>query len=308
MNSSHNLPHRSLPFTKALSASGALHFLLGSALLGTIGVFVHEAHTDPVTTTWFRCAFGLIGLSLWMKLRGHTPYLKLTRATGPWIIAAGALMVINWLLFFAAIERTSAGVAVLLFNVQPMWLLLLGAIFLREKIGGRRVAAVMTAIAGLALATGIGEQTAFNAQQPGYWLGVAFCLIGAMVMAAVTLIAGRLRKLPAGVLAWWQCAIGTVTLWVWPTRHGWPSPGVNWLWLAGLGAIHTGLAYTLLYKGMARLPMGRIAVFQFVYPAVAIGIDLLFLGQRMSGMQMAGIVVVFGAICFAERTGRRAHA
>ena len=55
----------------------------------------------------------------------------------------------------------------------------------------------------------------------------------------------------------------------WPFLHGWPAPGPSWGWLAGLGAIHTGLAYVVLYAGMARLETSRIALLQFVYPAAA---------------------------------------
>jgi len=87
-------------------------------------------------------------------------------------------------------------------------------------------------------------------------------------------------------------------------QHGWPAWGMSWAWLAGLGLIHTGLAYTLMYIGMARLHTARIAVFQFVYPALAIVIDWLVLDQRLSGVQIAGIALMSAAIWFAER-GRR---
>jgi drug/metabolite transporter (DMT)-like permease len=107
--------------------------------------------------------------------------------------------------------------------------------------------------------------------------------------------------MPAGILAWWQCAVGTMLLWVWPMQHGWPAWGMSWAWLAGLGLIHTGLAYTLMYIGMARLDTARIAVFQFVYPAVAIVIDWLVFDERLSGVQMAGIALMSVAMWFAER-------
>ncbi|SAL00914.1 DMT family transporter [Caballeronia ptereochthonis] len=285
--------------------SGALSFVLGCALLGTIGVFVYEAHADPLTATWFRCTFGLLGLTLWVMLRRQTRHLRLTRATAPWVLCAGALMVLSWGLFFSAIERTSAGVAIVLFHVQPMWVLLLGALWLKEPIGRRRIASVSAAMLGLVLATGMAERTASGTLVPGYWRGVVLCLVGAFCMACVTIIAKRLRDVPAGILAWWQCAIGTLTLWIWPVQRGWPAWGMSWLWLAGLGAIHTGIAYTLIYGGMARLNTGRIAVFQFVYPAVAIVVDWLFFDQRLSGMQSSGIMLMSVAIGFAERAPRR---
>jgi drug/metabolite transporter (DMT)-like permease len=305
MNTNQQIHDATAGFAAARPTTGAWPFVLGCALLGTIGVFVHEAHADPLTATWFRCAFGLIGLTLWLTLRRQTRYLRLTRATGPWILAAGSLMVLSWGLFFTAIERISAGVAVVLFHVQPMWVLVLGALCLKESIGRRRIGAVSAATLGLVLATGIVEHTAGGGDGKDYGSGVVLCLVGAFCMACVAIIARRLRELPPGILAWWQCAIGTLTLWLWPMQHGWPAPGASWLWLAGLGVIHTGLAYTLMYSGMARLNAGRIAVFQYVYPVVAIVVDWLFFGQRMSGTQLAGIAIMCVAICFAERAPGR---
>lgn len=293
-------------------ASGTLPFVAGCALLGTIGVFVHEAHADPLTATWFRCAFGLLGLTLWVALRRQTRSLRLTRTTGAWILAAAVLMVAAWALFFGAVERISAGVAIVLFHVQPLWVLVLGALWLKEPVGRHRFAAVGAAMVGLALATGVPEHlrltgagTAAGASRPGYWSGVAACLAGALCTAGVTLIARRLRATPPGVLAWWQCAVGTLALWLWPMERGWPVWGASWGWLAGLGLIHTGLAYTLMYVGMAGLNTGRIAVFQFVYPAVAIVIDWLFFHQRLDALQLAGIALMSVAIALAGREPRR---
>lgn len=281
-------------------STGAWPFVLGCALLGTIGIFVKNAHADPLTVTWFRCAFGLLVLTGWVALRRQTRLLRLTRTTGPWVLVAGSLMVLSWALFFSAIERMSVGVAIVLFHFQPMWVLVLGALLLKEPIGRRRIGAVSVAMVGLVLATGIAEHPAGDVPQ-GYWLGVAFCLVGAFCMACVTIIARHLRDLPAGILAWWQCAIGTLTVWIWPMRHGWPGLGVSWLWLAGLGIIHTGLAYTLIYIGMARLNTGRIALFQFVYPAVGVFIDWLCFAQHLSRLQLMGIALMAAAIWFAER-------
>jgi drug/metabolite transporter (DMT)-like permease len=290
---------------KTEARSGLPAFALGGALLGTIGVFVAGAGTGPVTTTWFRCAFGLVGLTVWMVARGSARALLPRRRDLPWVVAAGGLMVAAWGLFFFAIARTSTGVAVVLFHLQPLWVLVLGAAVLREAIGARQIASVCAAVFGLVLAAGVLEHAApfgaGNEVTRGYWLGVAACLVGAFCMAVVTIIVRRLGALPTGQLAWWQCAIGSVALMFWPIQAGWPGLGVSWLWLAGLGLIHTGLAYALIYEGTARLAAGRIAVLQFIYPAVAILIDWWYFGQTLSGAQLAGIVVMTITIGFAER-------
>lgn len=291
--------------TPAGPLSGVLPFVLGSACLGTIGVFVHQAAVDPLTATWFRCAFGWLGLSAWIRLRGPWRMLRPDRADALRVLAASALMVLAWWLFFFAIARTSTGVAVVLFHLQPMWVLLLGRWWLREPVGRRRLVWVGIAMLGLMLATGVLEPILANQapdhRPPGYLLGIAACLVGAACTAGVTLLAKDLRRMPSGGLAWWQCALGTLVLWVWPVQQGWPPWGAAWAWLAGLGWIHTAVAYTLLYAGMTRMTSGRIAVWQFAYPAVAILIDGLYFDQRLGLVQWVGMVLMVVAIVAAER-------
>ena len=295
---------------EGVATSGAFAFLAGNALLGTIGVFVHYASTNPLTATWFRSVFGLLCLTLWLWQRRQMNHLRLNRETGPWILLAGALMVASWALFFDAITRTSAAVAIVLFHFQPMWVLLLGSLWLKEAVGRQRIVAVAAAMGGLVLATGLPEHIAVvgqddGGQRPGYWVGVVACLIGAFCTACVTIIARKLRDVPPGVVAWWQCAIGSAALWIWPLTKGWPPTGTSWIWLAGLGLVHTGLAYTLIYAGMARLSTARVAVLQFVYPAVAILLDWLVFDRKLSGYQLAGVVVMAVAILLAERSPRK---
>ncbi|WP_213956514.1 DMT family transporter [Variovorax sp. dw_954] len=289
----------------AASNRGLLAFVSGGVLLGTLGVFVQEAHAHPLTTTWFRCAFGLLGLTLWSAARGQLGTLLPPRKAWVPVLAAAGLMVAGWVLFFAAIERTSIGVATVLFHIQPLWVLVLGAWWLGEAVAPGRLAAVLVAMAGLTMATGLLDP-AFGSGHAGgevvstdYWVGVGLCLIGAFLTACVTVIARRLRDLGPITLAWWQCAVGTVAFAAWPMIHGWPAFGTAWGWLIGLGIIHTGLAYVLLYGGMAHLATDRIAVLQFIYPAVAIGIDWLVYGHALGPVQLAGVALMAGALWFA---------
>ncbi len=150
--------------------------------------------------------------------------------------------------------------------------------------------AALVALLGLALATGLLDGPAAGAVgSPGYLLGLALCLGGSFSYACVTLIAKSVPAVSSLALAGWQCLVGMVALAWWPLRQGWPAAGPAWAWLAGLGVIHTGLAYAVLYGGMARLPAGRIAVLQFVYPAAALATDGWVYGRMPSAVQAAGM-------------------
>lgn len=269
----------------------------GGLLLGTLGVFVEEAGQHPLTAVWFRCAFGLLALLLWGALNGRLGELRLRGASLAAALAAGALMVANWALFFAAITCTSIGVATVVFHVQPLWVLALGAWFLRERVTRRQVGAVLLALLGLALASGLLDGAAVgDAGSPSYVWGLLMCLGGSLSYAGVTLIAKSARHVSSFALAWWQCAVGALLLAAWPLTQGWPAWGAAWGWLAGLGVVHTGFAYVVLYAGMARLNTSRIALLQFVYPAAAVVMDWLVYGRTLSGVQLTGVALMAVAL------------
>ena len=232
--------------------------IAGGVLLGTIGVFVEEAGQHPLVTVWFRCAFGALALLAWCLATGRGQQLFL-HGRARWVACAtGVLMVLNWALFFAAIPRTSIAVATVIFHIQPIWVIVFGALFLREAVSPTQWLATLAALGGLVLTTGLLDGTAGVAAASStgggsYVAGVLMCLGG--VFHPVVVVAVRI------VLA----GVGPTALW--------PQQGAAWGWLLGLGVLHTGLAYVVLFAGMSRLGLGRIAVLQFVYPLTAVLVD-----------------------------------
>lgn len=289
------------PQSASHAQHGLLAFVAGNVVLGTVGVFVHQAGADPWTATWFRCAFGCLGLGLWLAATGRLPQLRLARVDVAWVLASGGLLVLGWGLFFAAMRHVPAGMATLLFHLQPLWLLLLGPVVLGEAVDASSWRAVGLAMLGLVLASGVAQSGLGAGQGASAWWGVLLCLMGSWCTAGVSISARKLQALPAAALAWWHCALGSVALLAWPMAQGWPAWGSSWAWLAGLGLVHTALAYGLMYAGMARLPAGRIARLQFIYPAVALTLDWAVYGQRLGGLQLLGVGVMAWAIWRAER-------
>lgn len=273
-------------------------------LLGTVGIFVEEAGQHPATTVWFRCVFGLLALLAWGALTGRWRELAGLRRRGlAAVTGAGVLMVTSWGLFFAAIPLCSIAVSTVVFHLQPFWLLAMGSLVLRERVTRAQWAAAGVALVGLALASGLADHDgAWWAGRDGYVLGLAFSLAGSVVYAGAGLIAKTEgERVGSFALSAGQCAVGAVALVAWPLLHGLPAWGTAWAWLAGLGVLHTGLAYVLLYAGMARLATGRIAVLQFVYPATAVLVDWTVYGRALSPLQMAGVGLIGVALWTLRR-------
>ncbi|WP_336695724.1 DMT family transporter [Delftia acidovorans] len=280
----------------AQETRGQWLMIAGGVLLGTVGVFVQEAGQHPLVTVLFRCAFGALALLAWGMATGRVRELRVRGTSWAVVAATGLLMVLNWALFFAAIPLTSIGVATIVFHIQPVWIMLFGALVLREAVAPRQAAAMLAALLGLVLTTGLLGGSGAVAWGPGYVSGLLMCLAGSLCYAAVTILAKTEKVVTPFALAWWQCAVGTVLLlWV-PLVHGGPQAPSSWAWLAGLGVLHTGLAYAILFAGMARLTLGRIAVLQYVYPLTAIVLDWAVYGRALDAVQLAGVGLMAGAL------------
>ncbi|WP_394837013.1 DMT family transporter [Pendulispora rubella] len=276
--------------TERAGRHGTALMVAGGAVLGTVGLFVEQAGQAPFTAVWFRCVFGAAALWLWGVLRKRDAELRLRGRALVAAVATGLLMTANWALFFAALDRVSIAVATVVFHVQPIWVMAAGVLWLGEPFSRVRAFATGLALAGLVLATGLLED--HGTVSAGYVVGLLMCLGGSVAYAGVTLIAKMATGASSFALAWWQCVVGAIVLGWWPLAHGLPPLGAAWGWLAGLGVIHTGLAYVLLYAGMSLLPASRIAVLQFVYPGCAVVMDWLVYDRALSTAQTVGMLLI----------------
>ena len=299
------------PANATRERDGQWLLIAGGVLLGTIGVFVEEAGQHPLITVWFRCAFGALALLSWCLATGRGRDLLLTGRSRWVACATGVLMVVNWALFFAAIPRTSIAVATVIFHVQPIWVLVFGALFLREAVSRGQWLATAAALGGLVLTTGLLDSAAGSATGSyggsyvgSYIAGLLMCLGGSLCYAAVTLLANTQKSISPFAMALWQCLVGAVALAWAPFVLGWPQHASAWAWLLGLGVLHTGLAYVVLFAGMARLGLGRIAVLQFVYPLTAVLVDWAVYGRTLSPVQLAGVALMAAALWTIRRPGR----
>lgn len=288
--------------TASRERQGTLLVAAAGVILGTNGIFVLEAAQHPITTVAFRCAFGALTLLAWGLFSKRLPELRLTGMPLLGAIASGVLIAASMALHNAAIPRTSIGVSTVIFHIQPFGTMALAAWLLGEKITPRQIGAAVIAFIGLTLATGV-INSLISGESPShdYMVGLLLSLVGSLAMAGFTLLAKAMKSVTSFALTWWQCFIGALaTIW-WPMIDGWPVTHQSWAWLIGLGAIHSGLAYVLMYSGFAKLSTGRIAVLQFVYPMTAFVIDGLVYGHTLTMSQIFGLSMMGAAIWSIKR-------
>ena len=274
----------------------------GGLLMGTIGIFVEEARLGALTLVFFRCFFGMLALAAYCTWKGWLTRSQIkrqfTRRTFALAFVSGVLMVTQWVGFFDSIHRTSIAVATVVFHVQPFWVVLMGAALFDERLGADRLGWIAIAFVGLVLASGVLAES-HVADHPRYLIGLAEALGGSVLYASVTLIAKSLRDFRPHLLTLTQCAVGSICLpliapFVAPLELVHIAPA-QWGWLVGMGVLHTGLSYVLIYGALPKLTTPVIAVLLFIYPLTAIAVDAIVYGRALSLLQLSGMVLIVTA-------------
>ena len=262
------------------------------AISGTTGYFVLISGQPPLSIVLYRCAFAVPILAVVCWMLGYFRRDLLTPRVMLWAGLGGLAIVSNWILLFAAFPRASISMATAVYQTQPFMLVILGSIFLKEKLDGWKMAWLGLAFAGLLLILQVAPSVVV---QPGaYGVGIAMAIGAALLYAVASLIIKRLKGTPPHLIALVQVGVGLVVAGPMVFWQGLPTPVTvaSWGSLAALGILHTALVYILLYGAIQKLPTTAVASLSFVYPAVAVGVDLLVLEQSLALVQVAGIILI----------------
>lgn len=265
---------------------------MSSAMLvsGTIGWFVVASGQPVMQVVFWRCAFGAATLLLICAALGFLRRDIITLRQFAIAALGGVAIVANWLLLFASYSRASISIATAVYNTQPFMLVALGALFMRERLTLSKVAWLCLAFLGVLLIV----QARPNASYVGtdYFAGISMALGAAACYAVAAITTKMLKGVPPHLIALIQVTIGVIMLAPLGSLTALPTGAHAWGMLATVGVVHTGLMYILLYGAIQKLPTNLIGALSFIYPIVAIVVDLIAFGHKLHAIQLAGAAAI----------------
>ncbi|AHH93553.1 EamA family transporter [Kutzneria viridogrisea] len=276
--------------------------------MGPIGLLLRTAIAPALwgTTYLVTTEFLPAGHPMWIAALRALPAglvllaLRPGLPSGSWWLRSLLLGTLNFGAFFAllfvAAQRLPGGVAATLGATQPLLVLGLAALLLRERPHLAMVLAALVGVAGVSLLVLRGS-AAFDA------VGVAAGLGTAGVMALGMVLTRRWGR-PTGrdgmpvhqlTSTAWQLLGGAVVLvpLALLTEGGLPAIGLRELGgFAWLSLIGTALTYAVYFAGVHRLPAALTSLLSLASPVVATLLGWLVLGQSLGGPQLLGAGLV----------------
>jgi drug/metabolite transporter (DMT)-like permease len=277
---------------------GIAFMLAAMAILPFIDVlakYLGQAGVPILIVVWARALFGgLMTLPFALRVEGarafvpQRPLHHLARA----VLLFGATF-----LFFTALKHLPIADALAIFFVNPLVIVVLSALVLREKVGPRRWAAVAVGFLGtlIIIRPGMVEMN------PGtlYALGAGVALGSYFVMTRA--IAGAADAM---VLTFQTSAIGAglMTLALPFLWHA-PTP-VQWAMLAGLGVIAT-LGHVLITKAYEQAEASLLAPLAFTEIIMATVVGWWFFGDLPDNWTVLGVTILVASAIYISVRERR---
>jgi drug/metabolite transporter (DMT)-like permease len=296
----------------------------GAACISSSAVVMQLAGSSASVTALGRCGFALpvLGLLAWLERRraaaARLPVPLPVPLTGPvlapapapvmtprarWLARlAGVLLAADLIVWSHSISDIGAGLGTVVTNLQVVIVALLAWLVLGERPRRSLLVACPVMVGGLALVGGLASAGGYGAD-PG--LGAAFGIGVAVLYSGYILL---LRQAAAGapaVATLFQATVGATAaslvlgavLRDFRLGPAWPALG----WLLLLALTSQVLGWLLITVSMPRLPAWLVSALLLVQPAGSVALSALFLGERPSALQLAGVAAMLSGVVIATR-------
>jgi len=281
----------------------------GAACISTSAVVMRLAGSSASMTALGRAGFALpvLGLLTWLERRRGAACMT---ARSRWLARlSGVFLAADLILWSHAIDDIGAGLSTVVDNFQVVLVPLFAWTVLRERPHRRLVIAMPVMLGGLVLVGGLAGTGGYGSHPA---LGVAFG-IGVAVLYAVYILMLRQATGPGILTAHagrvpvaaplFEATVGTVAgslilgLALRDFRLGpaWPALG----WLVLLAMTSQVIGWLLITMSMPKLAAWLVSALLLVQPVGSLILGAVFLGERPSPVQFAGVAVMLGGVLIA---------
>jgi len=291
---------------------GYLIALASAAILSTTAIFIrHLTQTTqipPLVLALWRDVFVVVTLLPVLGL-ARPARMRVARVHLPFLVAFGFVLAVFNALWTLSVACNGAALATVLVYSSAAFSALLGRWILQEELGWPKWMAVACSLGGCFLVSGASNPAAWNANVLGIVTGVlsglayaAYSLMGRSasqrglcpwttllyIFGSATIVLLLVNLFPGGLMPGSAARPGDL-LWLGTSVRGW---GILFLLAAGPTVAGFGL-YLVSLRHLGASVANLVLTLEPAFTAV---VATLLLGERLSGIQVAGSVILMSGV------------
>lgn len=285
------------------AAGGSISILAAGILWGTMGLFVRGLSADGFTSMEIVAlrSFGAL-LFMFIGIFLYNRKLFKIRLKDCWCFIGTGILSLTFFNFcyFRTIMMTSMSVAAILLYTAPILVVLMSAVLFKEKLTGKKMAAMCIAFLGCAFVTGIVGGEGLILSPMGILIG-----LGSGLGYALYSIFGRYaleRGYQSMTISFYTFLFATIgTLFLVPVKDIAAKLAVgnvrnDVLLILGIAFFATVLPYILYTLGLSKVENGKASIMASIEPVVATLLGIIVFHESMTVTGIVGVLLVMGAI------------
>ena len=277
-----------------------LALISSMAIFATIGIFRKYIPLPSSTVAMARAVIGTIFLVVLILIRGSKISFESIKKNALPLCLSGAFLGFNWILLFEAYNYTSVATATLCYYMAPVILILISPIAFKEKLTLPKLLCVITAVAGMALVSGVFGTNGADTSAKGIALG----LCAAVFYASIVTCNKKLKDISAFDRTTVQLGISAIILvpytFIVEDFSAVQISPTTIILLTVVGVVHTGIAYALYFGCMDKLKTQTVALYSYIDPVGAVLLSAFLLKEPMGYLEIFGAVLILGATLISE--------
>ena len=273
------------------------YILIAASGWGVIGVFsrpMSAAGLSSLQTTLVRSVTVMVLMGALLLVKDRSLFRVKLRDF--WMFLGTGLVSIVFfnVCYFSTIQMTTLATASILLYTAPCFVMLMSAVFFKERITAQKLAALVLAFGGCVLVSGItGGAITPKALLTGVGAGFGYATYSIFGKVA-------LKKYHTFTVIFYTFVVSTVCLLPFAgagealailTHNGRAA-----LMALGLGIVSTFMPYVLYTTGLESVEAGKASVLAFAEPMVATLSGILVFHEQLHLMNALGIALIFAAI------------
>ncbi len=274
-------------------------FVISAALMwGTMGIFSRYFNSiglRAIDIVQLRISVALLLVGAYLLIF-HREKLRIKLRDVWCFLGTGILSLLFFsFCYFRAIEELTLSAAGVLLYTAPIFVMMMSIPLFKEKLSGKKIAALALAFAGCVLISGVGGEINAIGVIMGVLSGFFYALYSIFGRYAIN------RGYDSWTIVFYTflfCTLGCLFLsdkgLIINTVASASLP--TWLYLVGMGVITGFLPYLFYSKGLEAMESSRASILAFVEPAGGTVLGMIVFAEFPTVWGYAGILLVLSAI------------
>lgn len=263
-------------------------------------IFVRFGESDPIVIAAYRTLFATLMIIPLLYVERHSLSVKI-RDVGI-MLGIGVILAIHLGLWITSVTLTSVANSVILVQIHPIFVGVIGYIILREKQSSRSVLGIGLGFLGILVMTGLPSGSV-----PQERLGDIMALLAGLALGAYLLLGKRLRQsVNISTYAFTVYSVATIVLFSTAIFQGkdlipGPDLGRELTVLIIYGFSAGIMGHTLYNWALRYVPATMVSVSLLGEPVLATFLAYLVFGESISILTLVGGIMIIAGIYLAKQ-------